>query len=314
MTDKKNMNIIYLTLALLAISCNTLGIEWEKRPVNNGDQIYYLSNGKIYKIDMPDNKKANLIFKSPREQTAERYDINGLTCGPENTLLFHMTHATDLIPDFSKTKEKTIIAMYDLTSKEFYTFVDIENIKTAFPILSPGGDSLVMTAWDNKHKGRFFIIKNLRTGSMIFYDQFISKGVVPKSWSPDSKMLALTGGDAKTKKDQMFFFDLEKKEIKPWLEGLWPLISPSGQLIAYVSPDQRKLLIADRDGNTVQSFDEYLFKDINSWIGEDKVLFTIGHFMYQNHIGIADLKKKKIYVIKVPTDGEINGICYKPNK
>lgn len=36
--------------------------------------------------------------------------------------------------------------------------------------------------------------------------------------------------------------------------------------------------------------------------------------MYKNRIGIADLKKKKIHVIKVPTDGEINGICYKPNK
>lgn len=314
MTNQKNMNIIYLTLVLLVISCNTLGIEWEKEPVNNGDHIYYLSNGKIYKIDIPDNKKANLIFKSPQEQTTEKYDINGLTCGPENTLLFHLTHTTDLIPNFSKTKEKTVIAMYDLTSKEFHTFVDIENIKTAFPILSPDGDTLAMTAWDNKHNGRFFIIKNLRIGSVSIYDQFISKGVVPKSWSPDSKMLALTGGDAKTKKDQMFFFDLGKKEISPWLEGLWPLISPSGQLIAYVSPDQRKLLIADKDGKTVQSFDKYLFKDINSWIGEDKILFTIGHFMYQNHIGIADLKKKKIYVMKVPTDGEINGMCYKPKK
>jgi hypothetical protein len=32
--------------------------------------------------------------------------------------------------------------------------------------------------------------------------------------------------------------------------------------------------------------------------------------MYKNHIGILDLKKKRIDDIAVPTSGEIEGICY----
>jgi Tol biopolymer transport system component len=307
---------MFLGWLLVITSIITVGFtQGRETSMQDGDMIYYLSqaNDSIYRIIMPNSDKADLVFAPPKEQPGEKYEISGLTCGLYDTLLFHVTHTTGLVADFSNTKTKMTIAVYDLVSKKFRTFVDLGDTSTLFPIISPDGSKLAMSGVDGKHNDRFLIIKDLKNGSVKYHDTFTTQGLTPQSWSPDGKILAMSGVDSKTNKQHIYFFDSNSGKVTSWMhDGGMPIFSPSGQFIAYSSPDQRKLIISTIDGKTKQSFDGYLVKNINAWIGENKVLFTIGHFMYENHIGIADLEKKIIYDIKVPAKGEINGICYKP--
>lgn len=306
-------SVLFLGVIVIATTIAFGYTNERENAVENNANIYYLSQGndRIYRIIMPHNDKADLIFTPGKVQTGEKYEISGLTCGPDDTLLFHITHTTGLEADFSNTKTISTIALYDLVSKEFRTLVDLGDTSTFFPVLSPNGTKLAMSGLDNKHSARFFIIKDLKNGSLKYYDSFTAQGVYPKSWSPDGKLLAMSGADEKTKKMHIFFLEIDNGNLTSWIQGGMPIFSPSGRLIAYSSPDQRKLIISDREGKTKQSFDGYFIKDLNAWIGENKVLFTIGHFMYENHIGIADLEKRRIYDITVPTTGEINGMCYK---
>lgn len=284
----------------------------EATSLNKGDIIYYISNDKIYKIVMPDNNHVEVIFVAPSDKAGEQNEIHWLTCGMNDTLLFNWTRTTGLVPDYSKADSKTVVVSYNILTKKSQTLIDLNETSTAFPALSPDGTQLAMNCWDKKHKGRYFIVKDLKKDTIKYYDKFTNINSALTSWSPDNKFLATSGSDEKNNTTRIFLLDIEKNELIPWAVGVFPIFSPSGKRVAYVSLDQRELIIADRDGNAVQKFKGYLFKDLNGWIGENKILFTIGHFMYQNHIGIADLETKKIYDIKVPTDGEINGICYKP--
>ncbi len=307
------MHKIFLILCAIVAIISTLAFGSTKRggvPLKSGDIIYYLSNDKIYKIIMPNNKKAEVVFEAPKETEGERYQINALSCGPDNGLLFHLIHSPKHVTDFSKPLSRTTIVSYNLYSKELHTLVDLGEISVAFPELSPDGSKLAMSASSSKLKGVNFIVKDMISGKYVTYEKLPDSNTMV-AWDPNNKEIVITGTDEKTGRVRIFFFDIQKKELKPWIEGIMPIFSPSGKLIAYTSSDQRKLIVSNREGKAIQSFRGYLFKDLNTWIGESKVIFTVGHFMYENHIGIADLEEKKIYDIKVPTSGEINGLCYK---
>ena len=297
--------------AVLVTSICTLGFTSAKgTPLQTGDIVYYLSNDRIYSFTTPNNNKVALVYAPPVEGKGEKYQINGLSCGPKDTLLFHLTHTTDLVPDFSKTRNKTTAVIYDPQLKSLSTIVDLGESAAEFPVLSPDESKLAVCTSDSKHNGFYFTVRDMKTGELTQYDRLSACNKLV-SFGSRGEEFAFQGTDNKTGKPRIYFFNMKKNEVMSSKEGMMPRISPSGQLIAYTSPDQRQLIISDGEGKAIQRFSGYLFKDLNGWISEKKVIFTIGHFMYINHIGIADLEKKKIYRLKVPTTGEINGICYR---
>jgi Tol biopolymer transport system component len=271
----------------------------------NRDAIYYLSGNIIRMVGFPDKKKASVVFEVPKRTANRQYEIHGLSCGPDNTLAFHL-----VVTDFSKLVSRTTIQTINPISKEVRTLIDEGDTEVMFPSLSYDGSLLYMGATDSKHDHRYLIIKNLTNGSVKRYDQL--EGV--SSLSPDNKVLAISGVDQKTKKARIYLYDLDKSELSPWMEGTMPVFSPNGELIAYTTDDHERLVISDMTGKTIQSYDRYFVSRINGWIDNDRILFTIGVFMYKNHIGILDLKKKRIEDIAVPTSGEIEGICYTPRQ
>src|SRR5574341_994493 len=131
------MIIIYGAIGIASVSA--LGFSFihrREKPLNDGDIIYYLSNDRIYRIVMPNNKKADMVFESPKETKEERYHINGLTCGPDDTLLFHLVHSPKHVTDFSKPSYRITVVTYSLQSREFLTLVDLSDTSVEFPVLS----------------------------------------------------------------------------------------------------------------------------------------------------------------------------------
>lgn len=278
---------------------------------NNGDTIYYLSGDIIRMITLPDNKSATIVFEAPKETASESYQINGLSCGPNKTLAFNLVHSFKKVADYSKPIYRVTIESYSLVSKKLQTLVDEDETSVDFPSLSYDGTFLSMSASDTKHEGFYFLIKNLKTGANKQYDQFKASNKL-RALSPDNKLLAITGVDSRTKRTRTYFLDLDTAKLSPWIEGMTPIFSPNGKLIAYTTSNQKEIMISDRTGKRIQSYDGYFVKDLNGWIDNNRIVFTIGHFMHTNHIGILDIQKKRIYDIEVPTSGEISGICYRP--
>lgn len=302
---------VLVTCSILALILVTaLAKNVRASSLNMTNDLFYLCDSKIFKIVDEVKGKAELVYSPPKEQKGEKYQINGLSCGSDNELLFHMTHTTGLVPDYSNAKEKTVIVAYNLVSREVRSLIDIEGVSLTFPSLSPDKAKVAASAGDGKHNASYFIVKNLQTGTIQTYDSF-DAAVKKVSWSSDSRFLAITGKDKQTGKVMIYLLDLEKNIVKPLLEGIMPVISPSGQRIAYISADQDQLLVTDINGRIQEAFKGELFNDVNEWIGDDKIIFTMAHSMYQDHIGIADLRTKKIKDISIPTKGEIRGICYK---
>jgi hypothetical protein len=299
--------LVLILLSSLLIGVNACGLaKTLGDPAELGYTLYYLTDSKIYKVVLPAHDKTDLIY-DPEGQHGESLNFNALNRGPGRTLMFHMVRTTDVSassPAFAKTK--MTISTYDIRTGKLETLADVADTFLSFPVLSTDESKVAMAGSDS------FFIKDLKRNRMIYYSQFANpnRRLFPWSWSPDNK-LALSGGEP-GKKPAIYFFDTERHALVPWGIGLQPHFSPSGQLIAYLHPEHRALIISDRNGNTVQSFEGFLFKDLNGWIGEDKVLFTIACGThtdpYKNHIGIADLTTRKIYDISVPTDGQISGV------
>jgi WD40 repeat protein len=269
-----------------------------------GDILFYLplTENKIYRVILPNNKQPDLIYAPIERQTNERIQINSLSCGPNNTLLFHMRH---IIEESSSTprRETTNIVTYALKTKEIINLA-AGNSSMRFPVLSLDESKLAMSGGDS------FFIKDLKTGHVLHYTQMTTDLVVPWSWSPDGNLLALTIQHIGSS-PVIYFFDMNKKVLLPWLTGMQPYFSPTGQFIAYLSLDNREIIIADKDGKTRQSFKGHLFRHLNGWLGEDKVLFTRGVAAYSTRIGTADLKTGKLYDLKMPDANEISGICFR---
>jgi hypothetical protein len=272
-------------------------------PLKTGDMLYYLMNNKIYKISVPYNGKSDLVYAVSQDQNGQAFQINALSCGPNNTLLFH---AVSSAPPPSTDKLRTMIVAYNVKNKVSTRLVDLVNESLLFPVLSPDESKLAMTGRDS------FFVKDLKSDTMVYYAQFAkpNQRIFPWSWSPDGKVLVLSA-QIIGMPPIINFFDTERKALAPGVTGMQPHFSPNGRLIAYLSPGYGELVISDRAGNVIQSFKGYLFKAVNGWIEEDKVLFTIGVHGYVDHIGVADLKSNKVFDMKVPTAGEINGICFK---
>jgi len=277
-------------------------------PAELGFTLYYLTGSKIYKVVLPNHDKADLIYTSPEGQPGESFELNALNSGPNRTLMFQMFHITGLFPTAPTSAQmRTTVLTYAIKSGQLTTIAELPDVFLSLPVLSPDESKVAMTGRNS------FFIKDLKENRIIYYDQFATalRTLFPSSWSPDGKLLALSGGEP-GKKPAIYLFDTENRTFTQWGTGLQPHFSPSGHLIAYLHPEHRALIISERNGNTVQFFEGFLFKDLNGWIGEDKVLFTIACGThtdpYKNHIGIADLKTRKIYDISVPTDGQISGV------
>lgn len=306
-----NMSKIFVLILLgsLFASVNACGLtKTAGDPAELSYTLYYLTHGKIYKAVLPNHDKANLIYACSEDQPGESIQFNALSPGPDGTLMFHVTHTTGLsLSPSSSAQVRLTILTYNIKTGQLTPLVAVADTFLSFPVLSSDESKVAMAG-----RGSFFI-KNLRDNKIVYYEQFAipNRILFPWSWSPDGKLLALSGAEI-GKKQSIYFFDIEKNLLIAWGTGMQPRFSPSGQLIAYLSPGSMELIIANRDGNTLQSFKGFLFKDLNGWIGENKVLFTISAgthaHPYVNHIGIVDLKTSKIYDIKVPTEGEINGI------
>jgi len=294
-----------MALVTTAMFFKPAGSHAAENTKENADAIYYLSGNIIRMVSFPDKKKTTVVYEVPKRTANIQSEIHGMSCGPDNTLAFHL-----VVTDFSKSVSRTTIQTINPISKEVRTIVDEGETSVMFPSLSYDGSLLYMHAADSKQDNRYFMIKNLRSGSMKRYDQL--EGI--SSLSPDNKVLAISRVDQMTKKAQIYLYDLNKSEMSPWQEGKMPIFSPSGMLIAYTTDDHKRLIISDKTGRTIQSYDRYFVSRINGWLDNDRILFTIGVFMYKNHIGILDLKKKRIEDIAVPTSGEIEGICYTPRQ
>lgn len=283
-------------------------------PLKDGDFIYYLTNNKIHRIVVPNNGHADTVFTAPDDKEGENNEIYWLSCGGNDTLIFHLTHNTGMTPDFTNYNSKTTVVTYNTLTKSIDNLVDEGKTSTAFPVISSDKSKLAMIGSDKEHVSRFFIIRNIDSKSSEYYYQY--SGINPSitSFSYDNKLLSMYGLSEKTRRPTIYILDIENNIITPMMSGKFPILSPDGKRIAYASPDQRMLIISDMNGTTLASFNNIFVKNIDSWINESKILFTTGDHGYQNHIGIADIGKNKTYVIKVPTSGEINGVCYKSSK
>jgi len=260
--------------------------------------LYYLTNDKIYKVVLPDQAKAELVYSPSEPNPGQQFQLNALRCSPDGTLVFQMA---DL------TMGKMIIVAYNSRTKALAPLVDLGHNPVKFPSLSVDGSQVAMAGRNS------FIIKDLRKGTIQYYDQFADppRQFFPWSWSSDGLLALSKGGPGM--KSIIYFFDRAKNTLNPWKEGGQAHFSPSGRLVAYLSGNSNELIASDREGKPIHSFNKYFVKDVNGWIGEDKILFTIGVVAYVNHIGIADLRTKKIYDIEVPTSGEIRGVCVEAN-
>ena len=272
--------------------------------------LYYLTGNQILKVVLPKNMEATTVYSVAAPQPDEQFEISRLSCGPEGKLVFQLTRTVG--PSRSdpsvSVNQRTGAATYDPHTGKLTHLVDLPDQYVFCPTLSADGSKLAVS-------GRLsFFIKDFGTNKTEYYSQFEDRQqwVCPFSWSPDGKLLALSISKL-SQELRTYLFDTDRKILLPWQAGSQPHFSPTGRLIAYIVHGNKKLVISDMEGNMKQSFEGFFFKDLNGWIGEDRVVFTIGVFGYLNHIGIADLKTRKVYDIKVPLRGEINGICAREN-
>jgi hypothetical protein len=294
--------ICLLCGAALAIALS----EEEKYPLTPGDEFYYTTNDKIYKIMMPDNKKAIVVYDPSAEGYPKQdFRIMALTGGPGNTLLFVFQDLTN----FPHTKET--VASYDLGSGVMdRSFLEIPGSQLGNHVLAPDGSKLAALT----RNGRL-VIKNLKDSSIEYHDYFRGTMAFPESWSPDGTILTISDTDIAAHKTRILFVNTVTGEIKVWKnDAVNAIFSPSGKRIAYLDSDRRNLIVSDVQGTTIRKFGGYgyLSHHINGWIDEDKVLFTkLSNIPYTNHIGIADVATGKIYAITVPHETELSGIWYR---
>ncbi len=296
---------VFITSVFCLIGgCSTgVGIDGDKSSIlPPGNDLFYLSNHKIYRIGS-ENDKAELIYAAPKRQQPDgSFQLNALKCGPGKTLMFHQIFTSRMLSS-GDMEHRVRIKTYNPATMKLESLADLDNTWTAFPVLSRDGSKLAMV------DGASVLVKNLKNGLLEHYGEFKEGWAFPWSWSPDSKVLALSGATKMGEAPRIYFLNTETHVLTPWAEGIMPFISRTGNLIAYSSSDNRHLIIADRLGKTVQSFTGHVFKEIGGWIDDDRVIFIDSLGRYKNNIGVANLKTEKIHLIRVPTSGEINGVC-----
>jgi hypothetical protein len=294
--------MITFFLVACAVSQNTSN---EKDSPNVNGSLFYLSlyQNKIYELVLPVDKEADIIYSPPQDSDKEYYEINSLNCGPGGELLFHLRHTSIEKPELLK-KTNQIVTYNTTTKKIINIMVGSESMR--FPVISSGKSMLAVS------DGNSLLVKDLKTGNESRYFEAGKLGglVVPWSWSPDGKLLAMTVSSSV----KIYFFDVQKGIASQWLPGRAALFSPSGQLIAYLSMNYKEIIIADLNGIRKQGFKGNIFTRIEGWIGEDRVVFTRSVEGYsRTRLGIADLKTGKIYDIKGSDAPRISGICFKGN-
>jgi Tol biopolymer transport system component len=297
---------VALLILLLSESCGSIHDSQEdEHPMDISGTLFYLplTEDKIFSVILPNNKKPDLIYATPARQKERHFEINSLSCGPNGTLLFHVRHTIEETSS-SPRKEITKIVMLNPMTKEI-TDLACGDANMRFPVLSSDKSKLATSG------GGSIFVKDIKTGVVVHFSQFGEQNqlVIPWSWSPDGKLLALTTAHI-GKSPTIYFLDIYKNVLLPWVNGMEPHFSHSGQLIAYLSLDYKELVIADKDGKTKQTFNAHQFRHLNGWLGDDKVLFTRSVVGYITRIGIADLRSGKLSDLKVPDANEISGVCF----
>lgn len=289
---------IFVLLAFLLIAaCNLASKKEDAAPLSC--TLCYLTENTIYRMS-PGQGKVDIVYSCPEARPGESLRIYQLARGPGGTLRFRITRTT-------AAEERGSIVTYDPKTGRAQPLIDVPDGPFSFPVISPDDSRVAMAIRSS------FAIKDLRKNRITYYDEYspMMGMLYPYSWSPEGRLLALSGG-AIGKESTIYLFDTEKNTFAAWRTGSQPHFSPNGKRIAYLTPGNRRLVISDMDGNTLQVFEGALFKDLNGWIGEDRILLTVSAATfvhpYRNRIGIADLRTKKLTTIPIPTRNEIHGI------
>jgi WD40 repeat protein len=301
--EKQRLLVLCMAVFSWLISGCAIGLDGESNPLAGGDELFYLSADKIYRIVMPNVHNAELIYAAPEDRPTERFQLNALRCGPDDTLVFHETHTSTAVPS-GDVRDRIRIRTYSRKTNGLDSLVDLGDTWTAFPALSQDKSKLAMVV-----DTALIAVDDLKSRKLKYYHQFEKGWVLPWSWDPDGKVLAVSGAYQMGEKPRLYFLDIESNVLTAWVAGTMPFFSPTGHLVAYASLDNSRLIVVDRTGRVIQTFGGHVFKELNGWVGDHKILFINAAGGYKNDVGVADLKTGKIYLINLPTNHEINGVC-----
>lgn len=265
----------------------------------------YIANNHLYEA-RADGRGDAVALLSPSEfGDVKGVTLNGLTCGRGSDVLFFVTTI-----DFARPmdKPKSRIFSFDAKRKRLTPIAQESSVAVGWPALSGDGRRIAALAIGYGSPDAL-VIADLRTDSFKRYE--VERVGPPRSWGPNDGEVFATGLDRDTKSWQIIAVDPSSGESRVVANGGIPVTLNSRGLLAYISVDQKALVIAQLSSGTPIAKFSGFYKDLAQWLDDDTVLFVSG-VGYQDYLGTASLRSRKISVVLRPARGEMKGACWIP--
>lgn len=282
-----------MTSAAMLVAFQAYAADWRH------GSFVFIANNHLYQ-SRADGKGKVVDLLGPSEFGDSRSTtLNGLVCGHENDVLFFVTTFNFSGPS---EKPKTDIFAYEPRSKRLRRF----SPALSWPALSDDGRRLA--ALDLGYGSPdALIIRDLQTESVKRFA--IEKVGPPRSWGPGDREVFATGLDEKGKSWRVIAIDTVTGKSRTVASGGLPVTNNSIGRLAYVSANQKSLIVSDLSVGTAIGEFRGFFKDLGQWLDHETILFVSG-VGYNDYLGIANLKSKTTTVVLRPASGEIRGVCW----
>jgi hypothetical protein len=269
----------------------------------NDGTFLYIANNHLYEARADGRGDAIALLRPSEFGDARGVTLNGLACGRGSDVLFFVTTI-----DFARPtdKPKSRIFSLDTRTKRLAQVPQESSLALGWPVLSGDGRRIAALAMGYGSPDAL-VIADLQTNSLKRYE--IARVGAPRSWGPNDGELLATGLATDGKSWQIIALDPSNGNTRVVTDGGIPLTLNSRGLLAYLSVDQKTLVVSELlSGAPVAKFGGF-YKDLVQWLDDDTVLFVSG-VLYQDYLGTASLKSKKTSVVLRPARGEIHGACW----
>jgi hypothetical protein len=267
----------------------------------------YIANNHLYEA-RADGRGDAVVLLSPSEfGDVKGVTLNGLTCGRGSDVLFFVTTI-----DFARPtdKPKSRIFSFDTKTKRLTPIAQESSLAVGWPALSGDGQRIAALAIGYGSPDAL-VIANLRTNSFNRYE--IERVGAPRSWGPNDGEVFATALDRDARSWQIIAVNLTSGKSRVVAAGGIPVTLNSRGFLAYLSVDQKALVISQLSSGTPIAKFSGFYKDLAQWLNDDTVLFVSG-VGYEDYLGTASLESKKTSVVLRPARGEIKGACWIPKR